>query len=153
VNIPMQFWLNNIQFSDTLDNFLKSIDGTSGSFSPENMDSLKINLVAQNGFPMGASVKMILYDTIKKVIVRTVNSTNIILAAPVDGSGKVTGKTESKTTIEFEKAFFDSISSANKIILLFTLKTSGNGTTDVKLYSDYNIAFKATVFAKPRIKL
>jgi hypothetical protein len=155
VNVPLQFWLNNIQFSDTLDNFIKpdNSSNNNSSFKPEDMDSLQVNLIAQNGFPLGASLKMLLYDSVKKVVIKTIDAPGIILAAPVNATGKVTGKTESKTTINFNKAFFDAINSANKIILLFTLNTSENGTKDVKIYSDYSIIFKASVLAKPRIKL
>ena len=154
-NVPLQLWINNIQFSDTLDNFLKpdSNSGNNSDFKPEDMDSLIVNLVAQNGFPMGFSVRMVLYDSVKKVMIKTIDASNLILPAPIDAAGKVTGKTESKTTINFNKAFFDAINSANKIILFFTLNTSGNGTKDVKIYSDYTITFKASVLAKPRIKL
>jgi hypothetical protein len=155
VNVPLQFWINNIQFSDTIDNFLKQ-DNTSGNnsdFKPEDMDSLIVNLVAENGFPMGVSVKMVLYDSVKKVTIKTINASNLILPAPIDATGKASGKTESKTTINFNKAFFDAINSTNKIILFFTLNTSENGTKDVKIYSDYTITFKASVLAKPRLKL
>ena len=153
--MPLQFRINNIQFSDTLDNFLKpdSNSGNNSDFKPEDMDSLIVNLVAQNGFPMGFSVRMVLYDSVKKVMIKTIDASNLILPAPIDAAGKAAGKTESKTTINFNKAFFDAINSANKIILFFALNTSENGTKDVKIYSDYSIAFKVSVLAKPRIKL
>jgi hypothetical protein len=155
VNVPLQFWINNIQFSDTLDNFLKpdNNSGNNSGFKPEDMDSLIVNLVAENGFPMGVSVRMVLYDSVKKVMIKTINASNLILPAPIDATGKASGITKSETKINFNKAFFDAINSANKIILFFTLNTSENGTKDVKIYSDYTISFNASVLAKPRIKL
>ncbi len=153
VDVPLTIWVNNIQFSDTLDNFLKPDKNSNGSFSFEEMDSLKVNITAQNGFPMGISVKMMLYDSIKKSILKTIDASSFLLPAPVDASGKASGKTESTTTITFSQAFFDAINSANKVILMFAVNTAGNGTTDVKFYSDYAIIFKASVLAKPRLKI
>ena len=152
VNVPVTIWVNNIQFSDTLDNFLKPDKNSNGSFSFENMDSLKVNITAQNGFPMGISVKMMLYDSVKKSILKTIDASNFLLPAPIDASGKSSGKTQSTTSITFSQAFFDAINSANKVILSFGVNTSGNGTTDVKIYSDYAIIFNASVLAKPRLK-
>jgi hypothetical protein len=153
VDVPFTYWLNNIQFSDTLDNFLKPGNSGSNSFNPSDMDSLRVNITAQNGFPMGISVKMLLYSSTKKTVLRTIDASNFLKAAPVDATGKSTGKTETTTTIDFSQAFFDEINSADKVILMFTANTAGNGTTDVTIYSDYAIIFKASVFAKPRVKL
>jgi len=35
------------------------------------------------------------------------------------------------------------------MIFVFTLNTSGGGTKDVKIYSNYSISFKASVVVKP----
>jgi hypothetical protein len=153
VEVPLELWIKNLQFSDTLDNFLKPDDKNSNSFNAEDFDLLQINIVATNGFPLGASLKFILYDSVKNAVVKTIDATNIILPAPIDINGKSSGKTESTTTIEFKKDFFDAIKSANKIILTFTLITSENGTKDVKIYSDYSISFKASLVVKPNINL
>jgi len=147
VNVPLQLWINNLQLSDTLDNFLKLKSTDNTSF----IDSLQINIVANNGFPFGASLKVMLYDSITKAVLKTINATNLIKPAPVDANGKVTGKTESSVTIDFSKTFFTAVSSANKVIFMFTLNTTGNGTNDVKIYSDYSISFKASLFVKTNI--
>jgi len=152
VEVPLELWIKNLQFSDTLDNFLKPKDNSS-SFKPEDMELLQIKIVANNGFPLGASLKMILYDSVKRDTVRTVNASSLILPAPIDINGKANGKTESSTTINFDKTFFNAIHLADKIIFLFTLNTSENGTKDVKIYSDYSISFKATLVVKPSLKL
>jgi hypothetical protein len=152
VEIPLQLWMNNIQFSDTVDNFLKLKSSDNSDIKPSDFDSLRINITVQNGFPLGASVKLMLYDPVKKMVLRTIDGSSLLLPAPVDGSGKSTGSTESTTTILFNKDFFDTAESAENIIFLFTLKTSGNGTTDVKIYSDNKLTFKASVMAKPNFK-
>jgi hypothetical protein len=152
LEVPLELWIKNLQFSDTLDNFLKP-ENNENSFKAEDMDLLKVNIVAENGFPLAASVKMMLYDPIKKSVLKTIDAANLLLPAPVDANGKSTGKTESSTTIEFKKDFFDAINSANQIIYMFTLITTDNGTKDIKIYSDYSISFKASVVVKPNLNL
>jgi hypothetical protein len=153
VEVPLDFWINNMQFPDTVNNFLKPDKNSDTTFNFENMDLLQVNIVANNGFPMGASLKMMLYDSIKKVVIKTVDATNFINPAPVDVNGKATGKTESTTSIDLSKDFFTAIKSANKIIFSFSLNTTGNGSQSVRIYSDYSISFKASVVAKPRLNL
>jgi hypothetical protein len=153
VEVPLELRISDLQFSDTLDNFLKPDNNNNSSFKVEDMDSLRVNIVANNGFPLGVSVKMLLYDSGKRAVVKTIDATNLLQPALVDANGKSTGKTESSTTIEFKKDFFDAINSANKIIFMFILNTTDNGTKDVKIYSDYSISFKASMVVKPNINL
>jgi hypothetical protein len=153
IELPLQLWMKNLQFADTIDNFLKLKSTDSSEVKPTDFDSLRIKIVAENGFPLGASVKLMLFDSVKKVVVKTIEASNLILPAPVDANGKSTGKTQSTTTLIFNKDFFDAAVTANKMIYMFILNTSGNGTTDVKIYSDYSLSFKATVIAKPDLKL
>jgi len=147
VNVPLQLWMKNLQFSDTLDNFLKLKTTDNTSF----MDSLQIKIVANNGFPLGASLQVMLYDSVKKVVIRTINATDLIMPAPVDINGKVTGKTASSVTIDFSKDFFTAVNTANKVIFMFTLNTTGNGANDIKVYSDYSISFTASLLVKANI--
>jgi hypothetical protein len=153
VQIPLQLSMKNLQFADTVDNFLKLKSTDKSEVKPTDFDSLKVKIVAENGFPLGVSIRLMLFDSVKNVVVKTIDASSLLLPAPVDANGKSTGKTETTTTILFNKDFFDAATSANKIILLFTLNTSGNGTTDVKIYSDYTLSFKASVMAKPNLNL
>jgi len=147
VDIPLLMRIDSLKLADTLDNFLKLKSTDNTSF----MDSLQVKINANNGFPFGASLKVILYDSVKKVVIRTINATNLILPAPVDASGKVTGKTASSVTIDFSKDFFSAVNSANKVIFMFALNTTKNGTRGVKIYSDYSISFTATLLGKANI--
>ena len=155
VEIPMEFRMNNLQFTDTVDNFM--IDKGSGSdnpIKPENFDSLRIDIRAKNGFPLGASLSMELYDPITKRILSKVDAKDIIKPAPVDNNGKVKSAevTEASTSIEFTKEFFSSINKADKIIFRFTLNTTDSSLNkDVKIYSDYHIYFEASLVVKPDI--
>jgi hypothetical protein len=153
VEIPLEFRINNLQFNDTLDNFMKSDNNNSDSpIKPENFGFLRINVNAINGFPLGVTLKMSLYDSAKNIIRSTVDATDLIKPAPVDANGKSTGVTEGNTTIELTKTFFSNINSADKIIFRFSLNTTENGLKDIKIYSDYRIDFKAALVVKPEIQ-
>lgn len=151
VEVPLEFRINNLQFTDTVDNFMDDT-GSDSPIKPEDFELVRINIYANNGFPLGATLKMSLYDSVNKIIRSTVDATDIIKAAPVDGSGKSNGTTETNTTIELTESFFGNVNKSDKIIFRFDLNTSENGLKDVKIYSDYRIDFKAAMVIKPGIQ-
>jgi hypothetical protein len=153
IEVPLNFHMNNLQYTDTVDNFLKEDNGAGDNpVKPENFELLRIDFSAKNGFPLGASLEMILYNssTYEK---STIKATGILEPAPVDSNGKANGVTETSTKIEFTKDYFHSIPKSDKIIFRFTLITTGNGIRDVKIYSDYRLDFKAALVWKPDIIL
>lgn len=151
IEVPMTLWVNNLQFADTLDNFLKPGDSEEGSFNPENTEMLILNISAENGFPLGASLNIMLYDSASKKMQKNIEAKDILKPAPVDANGKSSGKTKSMTSIECDKAFFDASKKSDKIILVFTLNTTGEGTKDVRIYSDYSLSFSVGVKIKPNL--
>jgi hypothetical protein len=154
IDIPLDIRMSNLQFADTVDNFLKDKNtGNNDPLKPENFQLLRINISAKNGFPLGVSMKMSLYNSSTKASINTVNANDILKPAPVDGNGKATGQTETSTSIEFTKEFFSSVNKADKVIFSFTLNSTGNGLQDVKIYSDYRINFNASLVVKPDINL
>jgi len=153
VEVPLEFRFNNLQFTDTIDNFLKDTGGADDSpVKPEDFKLLRIDLTAKNGFPMGVSIKMKLYDPVTKTVKSTIDATDLLKPATVDASGKVTASVESITKLEFTREFFSMVNKADEVIIQFTLNTTGNGAGDVKIYSDYNIEFNAALVVKPEIK-
>ena len=153
IEVPLEFRMNNLQFVDTVDNFLKSSSGSSSSFKPEDFKLLRIDITAQNGFPLGISLKMSLYDPITHTIKSTIDATDLLKAAPIDSNGKSSGTTETTTHIEFTQEFFSSVSTTDKIIFKFGLITSENGTKDVKIYSDNRIDYNAALVVQPVINI
>jgi hypothetical protein len=151
VELPLEFSINNIQFADTVDNFLDSKNTSGSSLKPENFGLLRVDLNAKNGFPLGISLKMSLYNSTSHTIIKEVNASDLLKAAPVDAAGKSTGTSETSTKIEFTKDFFGSVNKADKIIFRFVLNTTNNSS--VKIYSDYRIDFKAALVVKPDIEL
>jgi hypothetical protein len=151
VEIPLDLQLTNLQFADTVDNFLKDDNGDS-QMSPEDFQFLRVIISAKNGFPLGVSVKMSTYNS-STHSKSTVDATGVLDPAPVDSNGKANGVTETSAKIEFTKEFFTSAKTADKIIFQFTLNTTGTGTQEVKIYSDYRINFNAALVVKPDINL
>ena len=152
VEVPLEFRMNNFQFLDTINNFLKDSNSSSNSFSIEDFKLLRVDINAQNGFPVGISVKMSLYDSVTKTVKSTVDATDLLKAAPVDANGKSNGTTQTSTQIEITQTFFNSIKSADKVIISFGISTSDSGTKDVKIYSDNRIDYNIAVVAQPDIK-
>ena len=153
IEVPLEFRINNLSFADTMDNFLQMEDDEDFPFKPEDFEFLRIDVTAENGFPLGISLSMILYDSASHTNKCTVDATDILEPAPVGANGKVTAPLNCKTSIEITRDFWDSIGDADKVIFKFTLNSTDNGTKDVKIYSDYKIDFKAALVLKPDIKL
>jgi hypothetical protein len=129
IEIPLDLTINNLQFTDTVNNFIKdNTNGKDNPVKPEDFQFLRVILSAKNGFPLGASVKMSLYDSSTHSVKNEVNASGILKPAPADSNGKATGVTETSTTIEFTNVFFSSVNSADKIIFTFTLNTAGAGS-------------------------
>jgi hypothetical protein len=153
VEVPLEFRANNFQFTDTLDNFLKDSGGSNNSpVNPEDFEFLRVDINVKNGFPLGVSLKMSLYDPSTNTKKSSIDATDLLKPAPVNSSGKSSGITETTTHLDFTKQFFSSINSADNIIFQFTLNTTGNGASDISIYSDYRIDFNAALVVKPNIK-
>ena len=152
IDVPMDLSLNNLQFKDTVNNFIKNNSGDN-PLNPADFQLLRINVSAKNGFPLGATLKMSLYDSSTKTEKSTVEATKRLDPAPIDSNGKANGVTETTTSIEFTNTFFSNVNKADKIIFTITLNTTGTPPQEVKIYSDYKINFNAALVVKPDIKL
>ncbi len=153
VEVPMEFRINNIQFTDTVDNFIKDEDPDEDSpIRVEDFEYLRVDLEVENGFPLGILVSMSLYNSATGDTICPVNAKEILAPAPVGNDGKVTGPMTSRTSITITDRFWSSVNEADKIIFSFALNTTDNGTKDVKIYSDYSIEFKAALVLKPNLK-
>ncbi len=152
IEVPLEFSISNLQFTDTTDNFLKMEDSSDSPVNTEDFEFLRIDFNAENGFPLGISLSMILYDTLTSHNIDTVSAATFLEPADVDATGKVTQPKSCSTSIEIDRKFWSSIDIANQIIFSFKLNTTDGGTKNVKIYSDYRINFKASLVLKPDIK-
>jgi hypothetical protein len=152
VEIPVELRLNNLHFADTVDNPLHDEDFSDSPIDPEDIESLKILLDIDNGFPLGISLSVSLYDSTANTVRSTLNAADILEPAPVDANGRVSAPAECYTEIELTNDFWKWIKDADKIIFSITLVTTDGGIKDVKIYSDYTLDYKAALFVKPDLK-
>lgn len=154
LNLDLNIRINSLQVIDTIDNFFK-IEGLDkdSPVRPENLDMLGAEITATNGFPLKVSLQMSLYNSSTQTVVSTFNESDILDAAPVNSSGKVSAKVEITKSITFTRDFLIGIPRADKIIFQFTFNTPNNGTNFVSIYSDYKIDFKVALVMKPSINL
>lgn len=150
IEVPFEFRMTNLQFSDTTENFLKGDDED----SPLDMaDEVNIHLWVDNGFPLGGEVSISLLDTLSSEILAVVTTGDILSAAMVDSEGRVISSTENTRVIKFDKDFLLAAKEAHSVIFTFTLNTTGGGDRDVRIYSDYTLSFKAGVSVSGQITL
>jgi hypothetical protein len=152
IEVPLEFRLNNLQFADTVNNFMKDQNTGNNPIKPEDFEFLRVDITADNGFPLGVSLNMILYDSASHSNKCTIDATDVLKAATVDANGKVTAPVSSATSITISQDFWKYINTADKIIFRFSMNTTNSSSQDVKIYSDYNINFKAALVLKPLLK-
>jgi len=152
IDIPMEIRMNNLQFTDTVGNFLRPDNEDDNQFDPADLDFMQINLYTGNGFPAGVSVSLVLYDSEEEINRATVETDEILKPAPVDSEGRVTLPAESTTKIRIGREFWDAVDQSDSIIFVFTMNTTDGGLKDVKIYSDYRIRFTAGLVVKPDLK-
>ncbi len=154
IEVPLELRINNLQFTDTIDNFMQDISDEDGSpVMPEDIEYLHINFHAENGFPLGLSLTMSLYDSTSATVLNTIDATDLLLAADVNSNGRVTEPAESSTLIEITNEFWDSTTEADKIIFSITLLTTDYNNSDVKIYADYYIDYFITLAVKADVGL
>lgn len=149
MELPLEISFNNLQLTDTTDNFLS---GEDGGFNADDLDLAKIGISFKNGFPFAIAAKMSLYNSSTKTIKGTIDIPEVLKAAPVDAGGKANGISESTATIEVTKQFLDNIDKSDQVIFTFRVATAGAPKT-VKIYSDYRIDFNASIFLKTKMKI
>ncbi len=152
IEVPLDFRISNLHFADTVDNFMEDLDIDEDTpVSPEDVEYLRIQFTANNGFPLGISVTMSLYDSTSTTILSTIDATDLLEAASVDSNGRVTEAAECSTELEITSEFWNSVEDADKVIFNVTLVTKDYETTDVKIYNDYYIEYKAALQVKADI--
>jgi hypothetical protein len=152
VKVPLRFRANNLQYGDTTDNFLADAFDEGSDLNWNDFELFRIDFDVKNGFPFGASLEMSLRDSVTREVISTITAGQLLAPAPVNSDGKAIDFTESKASVTFTEEFFSSIERSDKIIFLFTMNTTDNGSKDVKIYSDYRLDFKASLILKPDIK-
>lgn len=141
VEIPMEFWMNNLVLADTIDNFLSPDEDGESPF--DFIDQFELRMFIENGFPLGGMFSITLYDSATTTVMSAIETGDFFDPAPVDANGVVTSPREKSTTIALSESFKSDSYVADKMIINFTFNTTEGSSQPVKLMSDYSIYFRA----------
>ena len=139
VSIPLEFSLTNIQLTDTMDfNLGEDLDS-------ETVKSIQINLLTDNGFPLGIDAQIYFVDEYYVVLDSLFDNSLAINPANVGTNGKVgtDDHVNDENIIKINSSKIENLLKAKFLIpkILFNTTNAANNQ-DVKLYSDYGIGLK-----------
>ena len=108
------------------------------SFSDyEEVESVEFKLVTENELPVGIDLQAYFVDAQGTVLDSLLTNTDrLIVAADVDPDGEPTGEVRNETFIPFDRAAFELVKTADRILLEAAFSTTADGTESVKVYTD-----------------
>ncbi|MDP2189103.1 MAG: hypothetical protein Q8J69_10515 [Sphingobacteriaceae bacterium] len=142
-DLPFELSANGIGFGDTSDfNAAETLNGVLEA---------KLRFKSENRFPFDLVVELTFLDSADATVHSL--SAPLVLAAPVDASGRVTGPNNSTSEVLLSRAAMPDIKRAKKMVLRLAMSTAQipGGRQVVKIYTDYNIIMKLGVEATLRI--
>jgi hypothetical protein len=140
VELPLYGRAQDFSLIDTTAFELKDID---------NIESLTIRTDVTNGFPFEAGCQIYFLDENFMLLDSLLKPyQNIIPSAAIDASGKVTVPAHLTTDIVIEQSLLPNVLKSKNVVIKSTASTANNGTTHVKIYSDYRFAVKLGAKAK-----
>lgn len=134
IKIPLSVIASNMVLSDTASFDIPALK-TSG------FKDGKFNLLVWNGFPFDVKVDMRFLDQYG-VQVDSIITTNTILAAPIDASGKVTQSKYTAVPFQLSEARVNSIADRVTQVVFTARFDTQPVNTHVSIYDDYSIDFK-----------
>lgn len=147
VNLPFWGTAKDFSMQDTIEFKLDSA-------LSDNVEYLTFHIYNKNGFPMDVDMQAYLTDSNYVKLDSLINPNQLILkSAPINTStGLVTGATEKTLDITVDNARLKKWKNVTTILLRSTAATTNQATSDIKLYSYYNIIAKLGVKAKLKVK-
>jgi hypothetical protein len=144
INIPLEGRLNNLIFQDTIMFKFQDVD---------ELQSLGLKLFFKNGFPIETKVQVYFADTLGYVLDSLLQDDVILASALVGSNGRVTTATEKNTEIIYPEEKILRLKKVRKIYVKGSTNTYQNGSTNVKIYSDYRLDLKIAGRAKLKFKI
>jgi hypothetical protein len=141
MEIPLNLVANDLTLIDTMDFALGS--------TIEQIQSIKsgtLSLIANNGYPLQATLTYIVYDENFNVVDTLVNKYQI-QAADLNTSCKVSAEKRSVCKILINEATTELLKQGKKAIIFANLSTINNQSScddHLKIYSDYALKLKLT---------
>lgn len=134
IKIPLRLSASDLVLSDTSDFDIPALQ-TAG------FQNGKFNLLVTNGFPLDLKIDMIFLDK-NNMPVKSIITGNTILAAPIDGSGKVTGTKFTAVPFELTGAEVNTLISQGAKVIFKARFDTQPASTHVSIYNDYAVEFK-----------
>lgn len=157
VDIPLSLKTNSLVIEKIAQNALFTVENgqiTNFAFPVDstNIDYVELVLRIDNGIPFDASLDLFFADK-DSVIMDTVAAGTFMRSSIPDANGRTIKNTVATSTIRIDAQTLKEIRAKNLVNMVIRLKiaTFGNGTTPVKIYSDY--AAKIGLSAKVKLKI
>ncbi len=129
IEIPLSLIAQNIILNDTVD-FSVEV--------PEDLAEATFTLVAENGYPLSANIKLQFLDELGNVV-DELSGNSTIQAGTLGENGEIT-RTTSTLSLPFNNSS-GLLDNSKQLCLEVTLNTSPSNQA-VKIYSDYTIGLK-----------
>lgn len=111
----------------------------------------EFKLILDNGFPVDGKIQMYFTDATYTILDSLLNPFQQILLSAISGSPpdcRVTANTKKQTLIRWDKQRWQHLKTCKKILIRANLNTSNNGTTIIKMYSDYGLDIRLGIKAQ-----
>jgi hypothetical protein len=129
IEIPLSLSASNITIEDTVD----------VSFSVENIEQGSFSLLAENYYPIDATIEMILLDQ-NDLVLESLTSDDIVQASEIDANGKTISSGNSELIFTFNN-ISESLSDCKKIAFRVVLNTKPSNQF-ITIYSNYTMELK-----------
>lgn len=133
MEIPLSLIATNLTLADTLNMNISNGD--------RNLNSGKLTLIADNGFPLDASVQLYMLDDNRNIKDSLFANTNTIDQGLVNSSLRVVSKKMTKLIIPVSESKMNMLYDTKKVILKIKFNTASQSQY-IKIYSDYSIDVK-----------
>lgn len=143
--LPLNGLVENFAIQDTFDFKFDNI---------EDVESLLLRTIFDNGFPLEAKMQVTFTDANFTPLDVLVTGDPIIIPAAQVSQGKVTIPTSKTTDFTYNKARIKKITGAEKILVKAILNTTGASTgTNIKIYDTYKMKVRLAAQAEIKQKI
>jgi hypothetical protein len=144
IEIPLDFRIKNLSRTDTID----FNPGDKLGQDTSKFESLRLNLVFDNGFPIDMDAQLYFTDANYKKI-DSISTEELHIASGTVANGHITGSTKTFKIYSLEGTTKQNFLKSSYLMVSYRFNTANiESKQTVKIYSDYKIGFKAGVLAK-----
>ncbi len=146
MELPLHGAVSNLVIQDTLGfNFKQDIN---------MIEEAMFRLDIENGFPIDAKVQLYFTDAYHNVLDSLIiGNTSIISSGVLGSNGRVSQPSKKVTDVFMDTERIANIRQVEKVIIRGDLSTSQQGSTPVKIYSDYTLDVRVGAQTKLNISL